>query len=179
MPIQKVFKAIPFGAYIVLRIISSTKGWRSTGESTKDIQKNWSRVNFSIPRNNLLQARVRDSKKIFPFVLTYNPNLPSVNKLLNKHFHLLLSSPKLKELFPPNSIISSFRRSKNLKEILAPSKCRKGTLESIALPSDASLVTKLDAIFARTSWSTPKLSLAHKWVKRISFGRNSHVIQRM
>ena len=47
----------------------------------------------------------------------------------------MLSSPRLKELFPPNSIISSFRRSKNLKEILAPSKCRKGSLESIALPS--------------------------------------------
>ena len=30
-----------------------------------------------------------------------------------------------------NSIISSFRRSKNLKEILAPSKCRKGSPESI------------------------------------------------
>ena len=89
----------------------------------------------SIPRNDLLQAKVRDSKKIFPFVLTYNPNLPSINGLIKKHFHFLLSSPKLKELFPPNSIISSFRRSKNLREILAPSRCRKGSPESITLPS--------------------------------------------
>ena len=27
-----------------------------------------------IPRNKLLKPKVRDSKKIFPFVLTYNPN---------------------------------------------------------------------------------------------------------
>ena len=40
-----------------------------------------------------------------------------------------------KTFFPPNSIISSFRRSKNLKEILAPSKCREGSSQSIAVPS--------------------------------------------
>ena len=71
----------------------------------------------------------------FNFVLTYNPNLPSINGLIKKHFHLSLSSPKLKELFPPNSIILSFRWSKNLKKILAPSKCRKGPLHSIVVPA--------------------------------------------
>ena len=89
----------------------------------------------SIPRNDLLKAKVRESKKIFPLVLTYNPNLPPINGLIRKHFHLLLSSPKLKELFPPKSIISSFRRSKNLKEILAPSRCRKGSSQSVEVPT--------------------------------------------
>jgi len=51
----------------------------------------------SIPRNDLLKAKVRDSKKIFPFVLTYNPNLPSINGLIKKHCHLLLLSPELKD----------------------------------------------------------------------------------
>ena len=89
-----------------------------------------------ISKSNFKFGRGRtDILEIFPFVLTYNPNLPSINRLIKKHFHFLLSSPKLKELFPPNSIISSFRRSKNLKEILAPSKCRKGSPESITLPS--------------------------------------------
>ena len=35
---------------------------------------------------------------------------------------ILQSNPKLKELFPLGSIIPSFRRSKNLKELLAPSR---------------------------------------------------------
>ena len=39
-----------------------------------------------------------------------------------KHLLILQSNPKLKELFPPGSIIPSFRRSKNLKELLAPSR---------------------------------------------------------
>ena len=47
----------------------------------------------------------------------------------------MLSSPKLKDFFPPNSIISSLRRSKNLKEILAPSKCRNGLSQSISVPT--------------------------------------------
>ena len=46
----------------------------------------------------------------------------------------MLSCPRLRELFPPNSIISSFRRPKNLKEILAPSKCRKRSSQSTAVP---------------------------------------------
>jgi len=49
-----------------------------------------------ILRSDLLKPRVRDSKKqIFPFVLTFNPNLPSINELIRKHFYLLETSPKL------------------------------------------------------------------------------------
>jgi len=49
--------------------------------------------------------------QIFPFVLTYKPNLPPLNAgLIKKYFHLLLSSAKLRDLLPPNSIISPFRR---------------------------------------------------------------------
>ena len=143
---KHVFKAIPFGVALRLRRncskdcflnkrLKEYKGYLvDQGYPEELVSREFSRA-ASIPRNDLLQAKVRDSKKIFPFVLTYNPNLPSINRLIKKHFHFLLSSPKLKELFPPNSIISSFRRSKNLKEILAPSKCRKGSPESITLPS--------------------------------------------
>ena len=143
---KHVFKAIPFGVALRLRRncskdcflnkrLKEYKGYLvDQGYPEELVSREFSRA-ASIPRNDLLQAKVRDSKKIFPFVLTYNPNLPSINRLIKKHFHFLLASPKLKELFPPNSIISSFRRSKNLKEILAPSKCRKGSPESITLPS--------------------------------------------
>ena len=75
-----------------------------------------------IPRKDLLKQKVKASKSIFPFVTTFNPNLPNLNYIIKKHLHLLESDPKLKEFFPKNSIIPSYRRSKNLKEILAPSK---------------------------------------------------------
>ena len=143
---KHVFKAIPFGVALRLRRncskdcflnqrLKEYKGYLvDQGYPEELVSREFSRA-ASIPRNDLLQAKVRDSKKIFPFVLTYNPNLPSINGLIKKRFHFLLSSPKLKELFPPNSVISSFRRSKNLKEILAPANCRKSSPESITLPS--------------------------------------------
>ena len=34
-------------------------------------------------------------KKIFPFVLRYNPNLPDINAILKKPWHIFESSPKL------------------------------------------------------------------------------------
>ena len=61
-------------------------------------------------------------KKIFSFVLRYNCNLLDINAILKKHWHIFESSPKLQESFPKDSIIASFRKSKNRKEILAPSK---------------------------------------------------------
>ena len=76
----------------------------------------------TIPRSDLLRTRARSKKKLFPFVTTFNPNLPDVGRIISKHLAILESNPKLKELFPPNSIIASFRRSKNRKELLAPSR---------------------------------------------------------
>jgi hypothetical protein len=143
---KHVFKAIPFGVASRLRRncsednflakrLEEYKGYLiDQGYPAELVSREFSRA-VSIPRNDLLKAKVKNSKKIFPFVLTYNPNLPSINGLIKKHFHLLLSCPKLRELFPPNSIISSFRRPKNLKEILAPSKCRKSSSQSTAIPT--------------------------------------------
>jgi len=55
-------------------------------------------------------------------VLDYNPILPDVQRVIKKHAHLLRSSPELLEIFPPKSVFPAYRRIKNLKEILAPSK---------------------------------------------------------
>ena len=75
-----------------------------------------------MPRGDSLKQKARASKRLFSFVTVYNPNLPNINYIIRKHLHLLESNTKLKELFPKNSIIPAYRRSKNLKEILAPSK---------------------------------------------------------
>ena len=74
----------------------------------------------AIPRNDLLRTRGKETKKLLSFVITFNPNLP--DNINRKHLFILQSNPKLKELFPRGSFISSFRRSKNLKELLAPSR---------------------------------------------------------
>ena len=56
--------------------------------------------------------------------MTFNPHQPNIGYVIRKHLHLLQSNPKLKEFYSSNSIIPSFRRTKNLKEFLVPSKYR-------------------------------------------------------
>lgn len=44
--------------------------------------------------------------------------------IIKEHKHLLEGSSTLTRIFPPKSIIPAFRRTKNLKELLAPSKLK-------------------------------------------------------
>ena len=77
---------------------------------------------LSIPRAELLRKKVKPAKKVFPLVLDYNPILPDIQKVVKKHFCLLQFSPEVKEIFPCKSIFPAYRRAKNLKGMLAPSK---------------------------------------------------------
>ena len=77
---KHVFKAIPFGVASRLRRHCSEDHFLNKrleeysgylvhqGYPEELVSHEFSRA-ASIPRNNLLQAKVRDSKKIFPFVL--------------------------------------------------------------------------------------------------------------
>ena len=77
---------------------------------------------LKIPRSELLSKKVKASKKFFlwysiiiPFCQTFKTSL------IKKHFHLLRSSPQITEIFPAKSVFPAYRRTKNLKEVLAPS----------------------------------------------------------
>ena len=84
--------------------------------------------------HELLKTGNDKTKKLFSFVLRYNPNLPDINGILKKHWHIFESSPKLQESFPKDSIIASFRISKNLKQILALSNY-KTDIENLINPT--------------------------------------------
>ena len=55
------------------------------------------------------------------FATTYNPMLPNLRGLINKHLRVLHSDSDLKNMFPENSISTVFKRNKHLKEISFPS----------------------------------------------------------
>ena len=130
---KHVFKAIPFGVATRLKRNCSDetffaertaeyKGYLlNQGYPSKLVNDQFSKAS-AISRNDLLRARGKEAKKLFPFVTTFNPNLPDVGNIIRKHLFILQSNPKLKELFPRGSVIPAFRRSKNLKELLAPSR---------------------------------------------------------
>ena len=85
---------------------------------------------FNIERSGLLKKRIKPDKKVIPLVLDYNPilKLPDIQKIVKKHAYLLWSSPELIGIFPPKSIFPAYRRTKNLKELLAPSKLSSDTV---------------------------------------------------
>ena len=123
-------KAIPYGvATRVRRNCSSSESFEkrsieyqsyliNRGYNPSQVKQQFEKVK-SIPRENLLVPNIKQSNKVFPLVLDYNPSLPSIGKILYSHRHLIDNSRSLAKIFPKGSIIPSFRRAKNIKEILA------------------------------------------------------------
>ena len=52
------------------------------------------------------------------FVKQQEPAFPSIEKSIRKHLKLLHRHSELKELYPRNLFITSYKRPKNLKELL-------------------------------------------------------------
>ena len=85
---------------------------------------------FNIERSELLKKRIKPDKKVIPLGLDYNPILPDIQTIIKKHAYLLRSSPELIRIFPPKSIFPAYRRTKNSKELLAPSKLSSNTVRN-------------------------------------------------
>ena len=63
------------------------------------------------------QNRVKEDK----FITTYNPALPIINKIIQNNLSILYTDEDMKNFSLSNSLITIYRREKNLKEILSPS----------------------------------------------------------
>ena len=72
-------------------------------------------------REEALRYRPKSENDRTIFVLTYNPALPSVSKILQKHWRVMVQDPYLKEVFPKPPMVA-FRRAKNLKDHLIRAK---------------------------------------------------------
>ena len=71
------------------------------------------------PREDLLLSpKEREKKVIFPLVVDFNPHLPNIGKIIKSYSHFIHDSPTLAQIFPKGSIIPSYRRAKNIKELL-------------------------------------------------------------
>ena len=104
-------KAIPYGVAIrVRRNRSSSEAFEkrsveyqsyliNMGYNPSQLKQQFQKVK-SIPRENLLVSNTKESKKVFPLVLDYNPSLPGIGKILHSHRHLIYNSPSLAKIFP-------------------------------------------------------------------------------
>ena len=126
-------RAIPYGVALRIKRNCSTddflqtrckeyKGYlKSQNYPANLVDKQFDKA-LEIPRSELLSKKVKANKKVFPLVLNYNTILPNIQSIIRKHAHLLRSSPLVAEIFPAKSVFPAYRRTKNLKEFLAPSK---------------------------------------------------------
>ena len=102
-----------------------------------------------------------------------------MGNIIRKHLLILQSNPKLKELFPLASIIPSFRRSKILKELLAPSRFKTAEEGQTIQQSNVSNAKGIDAIFVEISLLNPNHFLACRRAKNTPFIQDFLVILKM
>ena len=71
----------------------------------------------NISRTNALQTKPKASNDVVLFVVTYNPALPRISNILRKHFDILHSSNRCKDVFKQPPFVG-YRRSPNLPDLL-------------------------------------------------------------
>ena len=54
-------------------------------------------------------------------ITQYNPLLPNIKTIIKKHLPVLHSSHEMLQIFPENTVNVTYRRNKNLKELISPS----------------------------------------------------------
>ena len=70
-----------------------------------------------LERKSLLKYKKKKQNDRVPLVITYSDGLPNIHSILRKNLKTLHRSDRMKEIFKEPSIVS-FRRDKNIKDIL-------------------------------------------------------------
>ena len=75
-------------------------------------------------RKLALRPKQKESKRILPFVTTYQLSVPNLKQILMKKWHLIEQQPLLSEIYRDPPLIS-YKRGRSLKDILVKAKLRK------------------------------------------------------
>ena len=79
-----------------------------------------------ISRNDALKPKPKQQTDTVPFVITYNPALPNISRIIHKHSNVLYSSDRCKNVFT-NLPLLAYRRCKNISDILVRAKLPEPT----------------------------------------------------
>ena len=76
----------------------------------------------NIPRNEALKRVIKPATNDRTvFVVTYDPRLPSITKIVNKHYRTMIQDPHLKEVFNKPFLIA-YKRPRNIRQYLIRAK---------------------------------------------------------
>ena len=85
------------------------------GYREKLIQTTLLEVKFE-ERELALQLKLKENKRILPFVTTYRQSVPNLKQILMRKWHLIEQQPLLSEIYTDPPLIS-YKRGRSLKEI--------------------------------------------------------------
>ena len=80
----------------------------------------------SVPREDTLKKVMKTKNERPVLAITYNPRLPSVSKIIKKHWNTMIKDPKAKNCFPKPPMIA-FKQPDNLKRMLCHAKVPKNS----------------------------------------------------
>ena len=81
-----------------------------------------------------------NNRQTVPFVITYNPALPNISRIIHKHSNVLYSSFRCKNVFT-NLPLVAYRRCKNISDILVRAKLPEPTNTDQSTMGDKSVKT--------------------------------------
>ena len=70
-----------------------------------------------VPRTDALKNKPRIQTETIPFVITYNPALPNIARIIHQHSNVFYSSDRCRNVFK-NLPLVAYRRYKNINDIL-------------------------------------------------------------
>ena len=112
-------------AYRILRICSEEEDLNKRLGELKNLllEREYRKRSIEDAISRVLKISRREAIKKVPkrknerpvFALTFNPALPSVSHILQKHWRVMQTDPYLKKVFPQPPMVA-FRRTTNLRE---------------------------------------------------------------
>jgi hypothetical protein len=78
----------------------------------------------TVPRAEVLKKVTKTKNERPVLAITYNPKLPSISKIVQKHWNTMAKDPNAKKCFPKPPMIA-FKQPDNLKRMLCHAKVPK------------------------------------------------------
>jgi hypothetical protein len=75
----------------------------------------------NLSRDNVLEYKTKTQNTRTPLVITYHPDLPNISEITRRLWHTVLTSKRMRALFPEPPLIS-YRRPRNLRDHLVRAK---------------------------------------------------------
>ncbi len=127
-----IFSNVPFSlALRILRICSTREaletrltelgGMLLSRDYNKNVINNAIAKVRDLDRDTILKKVLRAPNKRIVLALTYNPKLPSVPKIIKKHWRTLTNDQKMQKIFPLPPMVA-YKQPPNLKSVLCRAK---------------------------------------------------------